>query len=278
MAKGIEILDVSIGTGEEVLAGTTVVLNLRMFLRQGEEVFVYPEPRVRIDLKGRHCIAGVRKGIIGMRVGGVRNITISPHLAFGADGVPGKVPPNALLRCEVELLEVRAAGVRKPEDFPPGKHLHVFRPGEAVRNQPRWQFGMDEDGRCGVYISIPIPGVSWRHTRNRTLAWQLDRNAASALFYEAMTLPERFPNECLHGDALWSDQTEPANGITRDRETDTPCVTISVSERGQRLSDYSLKETSHALKSFELYRVIRSQIESALGPGKEDEGVKSPGE
>jgi hypothetical protein len=61
MAKGIEILDVSIGTGEEVLAGTTVVLNLRMFLRQGEEVYVYPEPRVRIDLKGRHCIAGVRK-------------------------------------------------------------------------------------------------------------------------------------------------------------------------------------------------------------------------
>jgi hypothetical protein len=278
MAKGIEILDVSIGTGEEVLAGTTVILNLRMFLRQGEEVFVYPEPRVRIDLKGRHCIAGVRKGIIGMRVGGVRNISISPHLAFGADGVPGKVPPNALLRCEVELLEVRAAGVRKPEDFPPGRHLHVFRPGEAVRNQPRWQFGMDEDGRCGVYISIPIPGVSWRHTRNRTLAWQLDRNAASALFDEAMTLPERFPNECLHGDALWSDQTEPANGITRDRETDTACVTISVSERGQRLSDYSLKETSHALKSFELYRVIRSQIESALGPGKEDEGVKSPGE
>jgi hypothetical protein len=274
MAKGIEILDVLIGTGEEVLAGRTVVLNLRMFLRQGEEVFIYPEPRVTIDLKGRHCIAGLRKGIIGMRMGGVRNIIISPHLAFGADGVHGKVPPNALLRCEVELLEVRASGVRKPEDFPPGKRLQIFRPEEAFRNLPRWQFGMDEGGCCGAAISIPIPGVSWRHTRDKQLAWQLDKNAASSLFNEAMTLPQRFPNECLRGDALWSDHTEPANGITRDRVTDTLCITISVSEGGQWLSYYSLKENSHALENLELYRLIRSQIESALGPG-EDEGTGS---
>ena len=277
MAKGIEIFEVSIGTGEEALQGKTVVLNLRMFLHQGEEVFVYPEPRVKVELKDRHCIVGLRKGVIGMRVGGVRRIKISPHLAFGVDGVPGKVPPNALLRCEVELVEVRAAGVRKPDDYPLGKHLHVFRPGEAARSLPRWQFGMDEGGRCGVFINIPIPGLSWRHTRRKDLAWQLDGKTALTLFDEAMTLPERFPNECLHDDALWSDQTEPANGITRDRETDTACLTISVSERGQWLSYYSLKETSHALKSLELHRVIRSQIESAFSP-REQEVIDSQGE
>jgi hypothetical protein len=269
MAKGIEIRDLSIGAGEEALLGKTVLLNLRMFLHQGEEVFIYPEPRVKIDLKGRHCIPGLRKGIIGMRIGGVRTIIIGPHLAFGAEGVPGKVPPNALLRCEVELLEVRERWARKPEDFPPGKHLHVFRPGEAARNLPRWQFGMREDGHCGVFISMPIPGMSWRHTRRRTLVWQLDREAASALFEEVMTLPERFPDECLCNEALWSDQSEPANGITRDRETDTLCLSISVFERGQCLSYYGVKESSPALQSLELYCAIRSQIESALGPGAE---------
>ncbi len=276
MAKGIEIRDVSIGTGEEALQEKTVVLNLRVFLHQGEEVSVYPEPRVKIDLKGRHCIPGLRKGIVGMRVGGVRTIIIGPHLAYGAEGVPGKVPPNALLRCEIELLEVRERWARKPEDFPPGRFLHVFRPGEAARNLPRWQFGMDENGHCGVLVSIPIPGLSWRwrHTRMRNLEWQLDREAASALFDEATSLPERFPNECLRDDALWSDHAEPANAITRDRQTDTICITFSVSERGQWFS-YSVKETSPVLRSFGPYLAIRSQMESALGPGEES-GSSSP--
>lgn len=276
MAKGIEIFDVSIGAGEEALLGRTVVLNLRMFLHRGEEVFVYPEPTVKIDLKGRNCIAGLRMGIIGMRVGGVRKITVSPHLAFGADGVPGKIPPNALLRCELELLEVRMHGVRKPEDYPFGKHLIVLGPGEAARNLPRWQFGMDEGGRCGISMNIPIPGMSWRHTRKKALEWQLDRKAASTLLDEAMTLPERIPNECLRNDALWADFTESANPATRDRETDALCLTIQVFERGQCLSDYAVKETSPVLKSFKLYRIIQSQIESALGPGAEGD-TTSPG-
>jgi hypothetical protein len=265
MAKGIEIYDISIGAGEEALQGKIVVLNLRVFLRQGEEVFIYPGPRVKIDLKGRHCIAGLRKGILGMRVGGVRTITISPHLAYGAEGVPGKVPPNALLRCEVELLDVRERWARKPEDFMPVKHLHVFQPGEIARSLPRWQFGMSEGGHCGVSISVPIPGMSWRHVRRRGLEWQLDQNAASAFIEEAMSLPERFPDECLRYDALWSDLAEPANGITRDLETDTLCVTISVSESGQWLTYYSLKETSPALHSLELYRSIQLQVASEVG-------------
>ena len=204
-----------------------------------------------------------------MRTGGLREITISPHLAFGVDGVPGKIPPNAPLRCELELLEVRAPGGSNPEDSLSGKRLCVFHPGEAARNLPRWQFGMDESGRCGIVASIPIPGVSWRHVRKKAFGWQLDQMAASALFDEAMTLPECFPNECLHHDLLWSDHTEPANGITRDIETNTRCLTISVFERGQQVSNYSVKETSLALRSSKLHRVIQAQIESTIGPGAE---------
>ncbi len=267
MSKGIEVRDVVIGAGEEAQQGKTVVLNVRMFLHQGEEVFVYPEPTVRIDLKGRKCIAGLRKGVIGMRVGGKRTIIIAPHLAYGAEGVPGKVPPNALLRCEVELLEVRALGEWKPEDFPPGKHLFVFHPGEAARHLPRWQFGMDEGGQCGVFISIPVPGLSWRYTRNRSIQWQLDRNRASELLEEVMTLPQLYPTECFPHEALWSDSTEPANSITRDRETDTRCLSFSISERGQYLSNYAVKETSSALERLELHRMIKSRVESVLRLG-----------
>jgi FKBP-type peptidyl-prolyl cis-trans isomerase len=103
MAKGIEIFDIWIGTGEEALPGKTVVLNLRMFLRQGEEVFIYPEPRVKIDLKGRHCIAGLRKGIIGMRAGGIRTITIAPTSPTGQKGCPEKFPPMLRFAAKLSL-------------------------------------------------------------------------------------------------------------------------------------------------------------------------------
>ena len=127
MTRGIKIQDVTVGTGDEALRGKTVVANVRMFLNHGTELtgtFLGGQ-KMRIDLRKRECIAGLQYGIEGMRVGGVRSLIISPHLAYGAKGLPGHVPPNAILRCEVELLEVRESGIMKPEDYPPGKHLHV---------------------------------------------------------------------------------------------------------------------------------------------------------
>ena len=58
------------------------------------------------DLSGRVVIAGLRYGVEGMRVGGLRRLTVSPHLAYGGDGVPGVIPPVAVLIFEVKLLDV----------------------------------------------------------------------------------------------------------------------------------------------------------------------------
>jgi hypothetical protein len=56
---------------------------------------------------------------------------------------------------------------------------------------------------------------------------------------------------------------EPANAITRDRETDTRCLTISVVERGQTLTHCALRESSAVLLESGLDREIELQIESA---------------
>jgi FKBP-type peptidyl-prolyl cis-trans isomerase len=106
LTKNIETKELSVGTGEEATKDSIVAVNVREFLRRGGEVSPSPMfgPRMVIELGRRDCIAGLRYGIPVMRVGGIREIVISPHLAYGEAGIPGRIPANALLRCQVELI------------------------------------------------------------------------------------------------------------------------------------------------------------------------------
>jgi FKBP-type peptidyl-prolyl cis-trans isomerase len=51
-------------------------------------------------------IPGFEQGVVGLKVGGSRRITIPPELAYGASG-SGSIPPNATLIFEVQLIELR---------------------------------------------------------------------------------------------------------------------------------------------------------------------------
>lgn len=50
-------------------------------------------------------IAGWDQGLVGMKVGGRRKLTIPPELAYGSTG-RGSIPPNTTLVFVVDLLSV----------------------------------------------------------------------------------------------------------------------------------------------------------------------------
>lgn len=81
------------------------------------------------------------------------------------------------------------------------------------------------------------------------------------LFAEVARLRSEYPDQCLDSAQLWSDPSEKANGITRDRATSTACVTMGVyNEAGEKLEYFSIREDSPALLSSQLFRMISAFI------------------
>ncbi len=55
----------------------------------------------QVELGRRQVIPGIEQALLRMSVGGYHKVRISPHLAYGDEGLPGLIPPNALLLVEV---------------------------------------------------------------------------------------------------------------------------------------------------------------------------------
>jgi hypothetical protein len=231
--KGFEVKDLTVGTGEEATKDSVVAVDVREFLRRGDEVSPSPLFGTRrvIDLGQRHCIAGLRYGIPGMRVGGTREITISPHLAYGKDGIPGTIPANALLRCCVELVEIRPHRAMLPQDWLAGKVLMVSRGRGAKSRQPEWRFSVHESGTTLLRFQ-PAPDDQPRETHWRQISIPFALDKVDEFIQEAIELPKQMPNECVDWNSGFIDMQD-GGRVIKDKRSGAQCMVIEVRESGK---------------------------------------------
>lgn len=103
---GIE--DVTVGTGAEATPGRRVRVHYTGTLMEGTK---FDSSRDRNEpyefvLGRREVIAGWDEGVKGMKVGGVRRLTIPSRMAYRAESPGAGIPPNAALKFDIELLGV----------------------------------------------------------------------------------------------------------------------------------------------------------------------------
>jgi peptidylprolyl isomerase len=95
------------GTGAVAKAGSTVTVNYVGVLYSNGKVFDASWNRhepFSFTLGEGKVIPGWDQGVVGMKVGGRRELIIPAPLAYGAQGSPPTIPPNSALVFVVDLL------------------------------------------------------------------------------------------------------------------------------------------------------------------------------
>ncbi|HZV35167.1 MAG TPA: FKBP-type peptidyl-prolyl cis-trans isomerase [Verrucomicrobiae bacterium] len=105
----MKIEKITSGNGSAPKSGDTVVVHYTGWLTDGTKFdsSVDRDDPFEFVLGMGQVIRGWDEGVATMKVGDKARLTIPPEKAYGAQGYPGAIPPNATLIFEVELLSIK---------------------------------------------------------------------------------------------------------------------------------------------------------------------------
>jgi len=112
MPDGLKYTDTKTGDGATAHAGNKVSVHYTGWLSDNGakgkkfDSSVDRGQPFQFTLGAHQVITGWDEGVAGMKVGGIRTLTIPPELGYGARGAGGVIPPNATLIFDIELLKV----------------------------------------------------------------------------------------------------------------------------------------------------------------------------
>lgn len=105
-------IDLVVGTGATAVAGRSVTVNYTLWLYdsskadgKGQQVQTFSG--FTFVLGTGAVIKGWDQGVVGMRVGGQRRLTVPPDLAYGSNSPGGGIPANATLVFDITLTAVQ---------------------------------------------------------------------------------------------------------------------------------------------------------------------------
>jgi peptidylprolyl isomerase len=107
--KKLVIKDLIPGTGQAAKVGDPITVNYIGVNFKGGKMFDNSYDRGQpfpFQLGGGQVIPGWDQGLVGMKVGGRRELTIPPNLAYGPQGQPPTIKPNETLVFVVDLLSI----------------------------------------------------------------------------------------------------------------------------------------------------------------------------
>jgi len=109
LPSGLQYEVLTVGNGAVAKTGDTVVVHYTGWLLDGtkfDSSLDRNEP-FSFTLGQKRVIRGWEEGVLGMQVGEKRMLIIPSELAYGKRGAGGVIPPDATLKFEVELLEIK---------------------------------------------------------------------------------------------------------------------------------------------------------------------------
>ena len=109
--KDLEIIDVEMGTGEEVKPGATITAHYTGALVKNGIIFQssldFGDP---ISFGLDQVIAGWTRGVPGMKIGGTRRLVIPAEQAYGAASPAPNIPANSDLVFDIDLIAIPRNG------------------------------------------------------------------------------------------------------------------------------------------------------------------------
>src|SRR6516225_12463149 len=98
-SAALEYWDIVVGTGATAVAGKPVKVHYTGWLTDGKKFdsSVDRGQPFEFTLGAGQVIKGWDEGVVGMKVGGKRQLTIPAVLGYGARGAPPVIPANAEL-------------------------------------------------------------------------------------------------------------------------------------------------------------------------------------